>query len=216
MTIQIKTLSDSEIRTINTLVEHERKHIQNPRKPLAPDLPNQSPEVYLAKIPSGGVAAAISMGTGSPATPSIILPSECDIYRLVREAGTGAGDEDHEIIPVEGLSKLVFNAAPFRISSGFSPIVRDKFGHWFFTGPYELKGYGKTTADLTYGQRGTVNVWRNEAVTSPLETEIVYFTWLGVSGQVIPSGTKIEYTWWADLDDGDGAWRVSNSNCEAS
>lgn len=79
------------------------------------------------------------------------------------------------------------------------------------------KIYGKTAASVTYGSTVTINIWRNNAVTSPLETETgVLFNWLGVSAQVIPSGTKVEAEWWDDLNNGDGGYRISNSNCVAS
>ena len=76
--------------------------------------------------------------------------------------------------------------------------------------------YGKTTGLILYGSKtGTINIWRNELVTNPIETETIWFTWLGVTGQSIPAGTKIEAKWWDDLDGGNGAYRVSNSNCIA-
>lgn len=81
--------------------------------------------------------------------------------------------------------------------------------------------YGKTNGSLTYGSSGLVDIWRNEAVSSPLEQETVYFTWLGVSGNIIPSGTKVEAEWWDDLQAKEtnlpyGGWRISNANCVAS
>lgn len=79
-----------------------------------------------------------------------------------------------------------------------------------------LKIYGKTADSVTYGDSVTVNLWywngSAYAVTSPLLTETVWFDWMGVTGQVIASGTKVEADWWDDRN----AYRISNSNCVAS
>lgn len=89
---------------------------------------------------------------------------------------------------------------------------------WVIRARKKDKIYGKTTASVSYGPTNsvTVNIWRNLAVTNPLETETVFFNWVGITGQTIPSGTKIEAEFWDDMSNGDGAYRISNSNCVAS
>lgn len=79
---------------------------------------------------------------------------------------------------------------------------------------------GKTTAALAYGNSGTMNIWRNGVVSNPLETATAYFTWIGKTGDEIPSGTKIKVEWDDNITpsvyNGGGGYKVANSNCEAS
>jgi hypothetical protein len=71
--------------------------------------------------------------------------------------------------------------------------------------------YGTLAEAITYGATSNkpLNIWRNGAITSPVETETVYFNWLGATGQVLPAGVKVEAKFWEDL----GYYRISNSNC---
>lgn len=72
--------------------------------------------------------------------------------------------------------------------------------------------YGKAASAITYGSSGTLNIYRGEAITNPLETETVRFTWEGIAGQVIPAGANMTARWIADLQ----TYRVHLSNCVAS
>lgn len=74
--------------------------------------------------------------------------------------------------------------------------------------------YGTADADITYGSDGTISVWRD--LTDSGDSATVSFKFLGETGDVIASGTKLHAIWKDDLNNGVGGWLVDRVNCPAA
>jgi hypothetical protein len=92
---------------------------------------HQAPEVYVARIPAGGIPGlSLALGTSIVDEPG---HAECDIYRVVP---VSAGVGDVEIRVVEGLKRRVYNLLQVAITGGrWALVTRDKFGFWMADAP---------------------------------------------------------------------------------
>lgn len=162
-----KFLSDSDVRTIQGLIERERRR---PERGLDSSVPEdaRSPEVYIAKTPASGIPALISdidatdTGTGTgfgSATGTGTCGNQpgsitCEIWQIVK-AKSGSRCIPR-LIPVSGLVRTVWNTSSNDIPGNeWIPIVRDKYGHW-------LANVGASS--------GTGSVVLIHEVTGPAET----------------------------------------------
>ena len=107
----------------------------------------QSPEVYLAKVPPGGIPALSQGGTTGTGTdqPLDDTPgsSECEIYQLM----TMDSDTAPTFGRVGELTYRVYNLSPTAINASDTPWVtvhKDKFGEWF------VGGTGGGSSDLDF------------------------------------------------------------------
>lgn len=95
----------------------------------------QTPDVYLAKVPPGGIPALSqteTTGTGTDQPLDDVPGSvECEIYQLDTSSDTPSFGRVGE------LTYIVRNLSPSAISADTRPwvlVVRDKFGEWFVAG----------------------------------------------------------------------------------
>lgn len=102
--------------------------------------PSAAPEVYVARVPAGGVPAVdegytgTGTGTGSLAADSPGSAS-CAVYKVVVDS-TGAAN----LIRVAGLDKTIYNLSnQVVLGQSWALVARDKFGYWYFTGALDFE-----------------------------------------------------------------------------
>lgn len=106
---------------------------KNDRQAFPDHEEHQAPEVYVARIPPGGISALsvganTGTGTGTPATSDDVPGSTlCPIYQLITDGGI-------RLISI-GVSYQVYNLSIEPVKAGrWVLISRDKYGKWFITG----------------------------------------------------------------------------------
>lgn len=151
---QAHYISESDAQILRQMAADYRRRVGNTtgrgRRDGIEDEESNAPEVYIARIPDGGITAldenVTGTGTGPP-LDDVASSAECSIYRLLDD-GTGTGLFE----PVDGLSKRVYNLSPNGIEGNqWLPVIRDKFGVWVPTGQTILEG-------LTVNWRGARSV----------------------------------------------------------
>ena len=80
----------------------------------------QSPDIYVALPPSGGIPALTLTGS-SPATGDTPGSATCDIYRL---------DSSDNLEAITGLDKTVFNFSSAKVQQWWIIVERSKQGKW--------------------------------------------------------------------------------------
>jgi hypothetical protein len=116
----INLLSDADAQVLRDLLDRERSRVRAPRRPTPVEGDfGQSPEVYLALTPAGGIPAVHpSTGTTTAAT----WYADCDIYRV----------NDANDLEAVGITRRVYNPNDVAIPGRELIVVaRDKFGKWF-------------------------------------------------------------------------------------
>lgn len=115
-------LNDKSWKTLHDLIVREQRRTKNRGVPFSPDdLPPQSPEVYLVKLPEGGVTALDPTGT-DPVAGS----ADCDVYNCVQNLTSG----DYELSDT-GRDLTVCNAGGKYGQQYYGLAQRDKFGVWW-------------------------------------------------------------------------------------
>lgn len=126
-------LTGEDVALFREMAQEFRARKKGMRDWGGPPKPPQAPEVYLAKVPPGGIPAlsqSATTGTGTDQPLDDVAGEvECEIYQLDPETG--------EFGRVGELTYIVHNLAPSAISANRTPwvlVVRDKFGEWFVAG----------------------------------------------------------------------------------
>lgn len=193
---------EDDARVLRILIEREKKRNHGKGAILEQDVVPTAQEVYIARIPSGGIDGISLPATGTGDISSI-NSAECSIYQVI----------DGELIDME-FTEEVFNLSPAKLYSGYILIKQDKYGVWL-ANQKRPDIYGQYTTNVSYGSSGILYLWNNGALTLPSRyEEDVKFDFLGKAGDVIEAWTLVEARWWDDLNDGAGAYRVSNANCD--
>lgn len=114
-------LTDEQQRLLQECVDFVRNFQGNPRgrAPHRSLETQMSPEVYIAKAPSGGIPALSESGGDK-----IPGSAECDIYNIIFL------DEGPRLTQVGGFTKTVYNISDSDIEEGFLQIQRNKYGTW--------------------------------------------------------------------------------------
>ena len=68
---------------------------------------------------------------------------------------------------------------------------------------------GVAANNITAGGSGTINIWRNGVLTSPLETETAQLDWMHGS-EDISQNKQVVITWFPD----ESVWRITGAECE--
>lgn len=132
-------LNDNDRRTLKELIREFENRRQNQSSQSGDEKPPQAPEVYVARVPAGGIPAldegytGTGTGTGSIA-PDMPGSAVCAVYRLVVDsAGTPY------LIRVADLNKVVYNLSSSIVTgNGWILVSRDKFGYWYAGGAIDL------------------------------------------------------------------------------
>lgn len=127
----IRTLSDDDIRILREMVNAHRNRgvTETVSRSIRPVPDPQSPDVYIARAPEGGIPGIDenTTGTGSPGWMDDIPGSaSCEIYKLSPANGI-------QTLKRLGWYKTVYNFGPAITGSKLLIIVRDKFGTWVAT-----------------------------------------------------------------------------------
>lgn len=220
---------EEDARVLRILIEREKKRNQGKGVPFEQDHVPTAPETYIALVPAGGIPGVeITPGTGTGTAESVgtnphpgdgdrVNSASCDIYEI-RNVRSGSGfSAERELISL-GFSEEVYNLSTETATRGYTLIHRDKFGRFVLGSPATTiipDIYGQALTSISYGGSGTIYLWSNGLPTEPSRyQEDVLFDFLGKSGDTIAPWTLVEARWWADLNDGAGGYRVSNSNCD--
>jgi hypothetical protein len=126
------------------------------RLPVDPsDSSRYSSEVYIAKVPSGGIPALVpAAGTaaGEYDKPGFEV---CDVYQVsYADSGT-----EFELTPISGLSYPVLNLQESEIAEGWILVVKEKGGKWVACvsgGDPNPDHWGVLQSDLAYGETTSV------------------------------------------------------------
>lgn len=117
---KIISLSDSDVQVLLRVVravesgDLRLSNTRDERVSLGED--HQSPEVYIALVPEGGIPALTGSGAEGDTPGSV----ECDIYTIA----------DGTLSVVDGLSKDVYNLSTTDVEAGWVLVARNKMGHW--------------------------------------------------------------------------------------
>lgn len=114
------------VRRAEEAVRQARQNTEN--RQVVEDPPIQTPEVYIALTPAGGIPALTVLpgtGTGGYDQPGV---AECNIYQA---RFIGGSPLTPEIVPVPNVSRLVYNLSTTAIGGDvWILLVRDKYGSW--------------------------------------------------------------------------------------
>lgn len=131
MAPKLNTLTDDDVRNLREMYrwwQQSRAGTYTERRPHVPEELGSTPDVYIARTPSGGIPAlTLAPGTGSTGADIEDEPgqAECDIYRVI----TSGADEI--LVPVESLFKTVYNLSTTAVSGQtWVKVIKDKFGTW--------------------------------------------------------------------------------------
>ena len=153
-------LTEDDRETLQRVIEVVERRLIDNETGLANGEVHQAPEVYIAKLPGGGIPAVCVGRVDVPGSAT------CDIYRIARfitpdTDGTGSGtSENRTSTPGTGivmgtgsgtgtcmgpthlyyleamaLEKLVFNVSLQPLTSKYAIVSRDKGGSWLSSAP---------------------------------------------------------------------------------
>lgn len=116
---RIHALSDKEVEALRKVIRKSANSSAYEKLSYKrEEVPNNAPELYIAKIPDGGIPARTeSMGNITPGS------AECDIYKI------DLLDDDHLVV-VEEFTKEVWNITELTIVDEYVLVSRDKWGYW--------------------------------------------------------------------------------------
>lgn len=175
----------------------------------------QAPEVYLAELPTAGIApmgvdVGTASGTGS-GLADVSHSAQCQIYRMQYNKAT----TKYAPVIVTGLQVLVHNVTPSWVFKCYAIVTRDKFGDWLLTQPWITSWEGKTVGAIASKGSGLVNIWKNGAVTSPLWRVTAWLNWMNGTSTI--AANKEVWVDWNPFDvnaDGRlGRWIVREREC---
>ncbi len=120
----INFLSDDDVRKLKDLLARVDQTRVNPQlRPHVPESEYRTPEVYVAKTPTGGIPAnaeGTGTGTGAADDPG---QAECNVYQL-----------NPSTLELEniGYPQTVYNLSTTVVAGNtFVLVLRDKFGVWW-------------------------------------------------------------------------------------
>jgi hypothetical protein len=121
----LQNFTEQEMQVLREVIRANLSTRQNP--PIAKtsdDLGAQSPEVYVALPPSGGIPGLTRVGTDTdpdPAAGDTPGSATCDIYKLKKDGTLTIAFKDRKI----------YNFAETSVNFDWILVTRDKFGTWW-------------------------------------------------------------------------------------
>ena len=181
-------MADQTITTFNPdtareilamLAEWKCGRQQNENRPHVPESVPQTPEVYLALAPSGGIPAA-----GGTGTADVLSSADCDIYQIIRSNPT-------QLVKVNTLFKKVYNISSSDISGGsLITVVRDKFGTWVAVPESSAlqSGYVTLDSDFNFSSEATaLSVTLTGTGIWAISADVAYFYDVTADGHIFAS-----------------------------
>lgn len=99
------------------------------------------------------------------------------------------------------------------IPSGTIVRMTQHRGRWYIEPDYTLVRHkAKATSTITDGGSGTVNIWKNGAVTSPVWSVTAWLNWMA-NGNSVASGDELLIEWFQDESAGAGKWVITEVEC---
>lgn len=147
---ELYALNEKDQATLREMMREYKGRRQNTPSRTDGDDKFMAPEVYVARVPAGGIPAIDEGYTGTGTGTGSTLPDSpgsavCAVYRVVVDAaGTSA------LIRVFDLNKVVYNMSSHVVSgASWILVTRDKFGYWFAGGAIDLEDDGTTATGAT-------------------------------------------------------------------
>lgn len=142
-------LTDQDKAIVQAVIDQVQKDRVNTPLRSQQERANQASDVYIAKVPEDGIPALTETsgtGTGDFDIPGSVA---CDIYHIIDDTVSG----DPELVPIEGLSKTVYNLASVEIVEGWTLINKTKGGRWIADQTIGVARmcHGTLVADLSTG-----------------------------------------------------------------
>ena len=142
-------LSENDRRTLREMMrEFELRRANQPSR-SEQGTPSAAPEVYVARVPTGGIPPLdegfTGTGTGTGTADDSPGYAVCAVYRVVvDEAGTPT------LMRVADLNKIVYNLSSSTVTgNGWILVTRDKFGYWYAGGAIDLDDDGTNARGAT-------------------------------------------------------------------
>jgi hypothetical protein len=122
-------LSESDVEMLKRFRDYLHSTRRNGRAGDSPPDDFQSTDVYIAKVPTGGIAGIYEpVGTGSNSEPSYAV---CQVYSIYYNSTSG----NDELLAVTGLTPRVYNIGEEAIAAdSWVVIAKTKFGQWVTDG----------------------------------------------------------------------------------
>jgi hypothetical protein len=117
-------LSDAGRRVLKEVIDREMRKPQNSEPNRSKEYPVHTSEIYIAKVPSGGIPAMeIERGVGT--NDDVYTPGEadCEIYKVDNL-------KNPPKLIKAGFSRKVYNVSSSSIATEFLLVSRDKYGKW--------------------------------------------------------------------------------------
>ena len=91
--------------------------------------------------------------------------------------------------------------------------VSEHYGRWYIDPDYTLTRHkAKSTSTIADGASGTVNIWKNGAVTSPVWSVTAWLNWMNGT-TTVASGAELIIEWFQDESSGAGKWIITEMEC---
>lgn len=190
-------LNDNDLMWFRRLVDQEVARVGNTQNRSTRDWIEDeecpAPEVYVALVPSGGIAAFSPSGSfGTLQGP--VFSAQCDVFRLLNVGGS------YYLSPIGATVgnnvRTVYNLSSQVISGGiYVTVERDKFGAWWITGASGAAGTSvrvlQVVGTAIDGINPTGALYDVEDISPSLNSATLGFSgppaWLFVcSGSVMP------------------------------
>lgn len=176
-----------------------------------------SSDWHLVKFPSTGIPPLDLNGWGTgtasgSAGADIPGTGICSVYTFTyNQSQTG-----YEMQPVTGYDLTVLNITPSYIFEGFGYVTRERIsGQWVVAQPWITSWEAKTVNAIASKASGLVNIWINDAVSSPLWQVTAWLKWMnGTSSIAADKEILIEWVQGNRSADGTlGQWVIHEREC---
>lgn len=184
----LRTFTDDQWARLVRLLDKVERMPNEPADAGDAGRVHMAPEVYVARVPSGGIPGLDKDGTGT-STNDVAGKATCDIFKI--DSDDGLSDA--------GFDKEIFNIQPDKAYTAdnysyFIPVLRTKFGKWIaahFFGVY----IGILNNQLVQGGSILMTIWKGVGAEGGAEVTtgetLRVYDWLLDEGQSIEGGKKV-------------------------
>ena len=114
----------------------DREDIRKPPKKnpyITRELPRASPEVYIIRVPEGGIKGIEERGSTGTGTGDYdkVYAAECEIHNVILDEIDGTGDNEvYGLLQPDIIKRWVWGISESDIPSGWNVAIKDKFGEF--------------------------------------------------------------------------------------